>query len=107
MDAPKIEKEKTMSSETRIIELEALLRKNIKSKTLTDEAYNYMALLINEDAPKNFRELTNLLIDFLTDGHQYTEDEGAEFCVNIYKEFQNAGLIDYNNKMTIIADKLS
>jgi len=98
MDAPKIEKEKKMSDETRITLLEEILRKNIKSKTLTDEAYHYMALLINEDAPKNYRELIALVIDFLTDGHQYNEEDGHTFCVNIYKNFQDAGLIDVDNK---------
>lgn len=87
-----------MSDETRTTELEAILRKNIKSKTLTEEAYSYMALLINEDAPKNFNELNDLIIDFLTDGHAYTEEEGHAFCVTIYKLFQDAGLIDADNK---------
>lgn len=57
-----------------------------------------MALLINEDAPKNVNELHALIIDFLTDGHQYTPEEGHAFCVTAYKSFQDAGLIDNNNK---------
>jgi hypothetical protein len=87
-----------MSDETRVVELEAILRKNIKSKTLTEDAYNYMALLINEDAPKNVNELNDLIIDFLTDGHSYTEEEGKDFCGIVYKLFQDAGLIDTDNK---------
>jgi hypothetical protein len=107
MDAPKIEKEKKMSDEIRINLLEEILRKNVKSKTLTDEAFHYMALLINEDAPKNYKELIDLIHDFLTDGHQYTEEEGIQFCISIYKTFQDAELIDADNKQTIIAEKLS
>jgi hypothetical protein len=79
--------ESKMTDETRIKGVEEILRKNIKSKTLTDDAYNYMALMVNEDAPKNFRELNALIIDFLTDGHSYTLEEGHNFCVATYKSF--------------------
>ena len=48
VDAPK-----ALTEEAKIQEIETLLRKTVKSKTLTDDAYNYMALLINEDCPKN------------------------------------------------------
>ena len=66
-----------------------------------------MALLINEDAPKNYNELYDLLIDFLTDGLAYTEQDGKTLSINIYKIFCDNGLIDVDNKQTIIAEKLS
>jgi len=89
MDAPKISKIEKLkvTDDNRIAELEAILIKNIKSKTLTEEAYHYMALLINEDAPKNTNELIDLIIDFLTDGSAYSEEEGHGFCATIYKLF--------------------
>ena len=34
-----------------------------------------MALLVNEDCPKNAVELSSLLSDFLTDGMSYTGEE--------------------------------
>ena len=107
MDAPKIVKEAKMSDETRIKGVEEILRKNIKTKTLTEEAWHYMALLINEDSPKNVNELSDLIIDFMTDGYAYTDDEAHDFCGTIYKLFLEAGLIDKDNKQTIIAEKLS
>ena len=33
----------------RVEELESIIRKNVKSKTLTDEAFDYMAQLVSED----------------------------------------------------------
>mgnify|MGYP006893276316 CR=1 FL=1 len=38
-------------------EFEILLRKNIKSKTLDDESFTYMSLMLTEDTPKNPKEL--------------------------------------------------
>lgn len=49
------------------------MHKNIKSKTLTDDAYAYMALLIVEDMPKNPKELISLIGDFLSDGMTYDD----------------------------------
>ena len=69
--------------ENKVKDLEVILRKNVKSKALTDDAYTYMSLLINEDQPKNSKELDNLLRDFMTDGMAYTEDESAKLCVVI------------------------
>ena len=82
-----VDKKTKITDEQRTVELEAILRKNVKSKSLTDETYNYMALLVNEDAPKNYNELYDLLIDFLTDGLAYTELEGKTLCINMYKIF--------------------
>jgi hypothetical protein len=63
-----------------VAEIEAELLKNVKSKTLTEESFNYMALLINEDCPKNPKELFALIGDFLTDGMSYTAEEGLKLC---------------------------
>lgn len=60
-----------MKDDSKLPFIEAILRKEIKSKSLTDEAFNYMSLLINEDAPKNTNELIDLIQDFLTDGMAY------------------------------------
>ena len=54
-----------MKDESKCKEIEAVLRKNVKSKSLTDEAFTYMSLIINEDAPKNTNELVDLIGDFL------------------------------------------
>jgi hypothetical protein len=71
---------KPLSDEAKVQEIESLLRKTVKSKTLTDEAYNYMALLITEDCPKNQRELSALVGDFLSDGMCYNEEESVKLC---------------------------
>ena len=42
-------------------EIETLCRRHIKSKTLTDDAYLYMARLILEDCPRNATELYSLI----------------------------------------------
>jgi hypothetical protein len=36
-----------------IKEIENLCRRHLKSKTLTEDAYVYMAKLVNEDCPRN------------------------------------------------------
>jgi uncharacterized protein YacL (UPF0231 family) len=69
-----------MSEEQKITEIESILHKNVKSKTLTDDAFNYMALLINEDCPKNANELNALIGDFLSDGMTYSEQESLKLC---------------------------
>jgi len=90
------------------VEMEGILQKNIKSRSLTDEAYNYMALLVAEDCPKNARELFGLIGDFLTDGMAYTEEEGQKLCMVIQKHFLDRKLIKIDDSRdTIIAEKLS
>ena len=69
-----------MKDESKCIGIEGILRKNVKSKSLTDEAFTYMALLINEDAPKNTNELVDLVGDFLTDGMAYPQNEIFKVC---------------------------
>jgi hypothetical protein len=53
-----MEDSKTMSKDSTFVdgnikEIEAVLRQYIKSKTLTEDAYKYMSLIVNEDCPKN------------------------------------------------------
>jgi DNA-directed RNA polymerase subunit F len=61
-------------------EIETLCRRHVKSKTLTDEAFQYMARLILEDCPRNASELYSLIQDFATDGMAYTEEEAFKIC---------------------------
>ena len=68
-------KENAALEEQNIKNLEVVLRQYIKSKTLTEEAYTYMALIVNEDCPKNSVELVSLVGDFMTDGMAYSEDD--------------------------------
>jgi hypothetical protein len=42
-------------------EIETLVRKHIKHATLTEDAFKYMSLLIEEDSPGNARELFSLI----------------------------------------------
>lgn len=79
----------------------------VKSKTLTDEAYEYMALLINEDCPQNAVELHALLGDFLSDGLAYNEEDGLKLCNSLYKSFLDNHLLNIAQRDTIIAEKLS
>ena len=74
-----------MSKEEKITEIDAILRKNVKSKSLTDEAYGYMAQLITEDCPKNAKELRGLIGDFLTDGMAYTNETSLKLCQILHK----------------------
>ena len=74
-----------MSEESKIQELENILTKNIKSKTLTDDCYSYMSKLVFEDCPKNAKELYGLINDFLSDGLAYNQDEAMKLCQQIYK----------------------
>jgi transcription initiation factor IIF auxiliary subunit len=80
-----IKAEAALAPEETIKEIDTLCRKHIKSKTLTDESFSYMARLINEDSPKNATELYGLITDFLTDGMQYTDDEAFKLCDLIQK----------------------
>ena len=57
----------------------------IKTKTLTEEAFIYMAMLINEDAPKNAAELVSLIGDFMTDGMSYSDEEAFKHCETIIR----------------------
>jgi hypothetical protein len=66
-----------------------------------------MALLVNEDQPKNAKELSGLLGDFLTDGMTYTEEESFKTCTLMFKQFNDANLMSLESRDTIIAEKLS
>jgi HSP90 family molecular chaperone len=66
-------------------DIEKILRQMIKTKTLTEEAFVYMALLINEDCPKNAAELVSLIGDFMTDGMSYTDEEAFKHCESIIR----------------------
>ena len=57
-----------------------MARQHIKSSTLPDEAYGYIAKLVEEDQPRNAAELYTLIGDFLTDGMVYSEDEAFKIC---------------------------
>lgn len=52
---------------------------------MTEEAYNYMSLIVNEDCPKNSVELISLIGDFMTDGMAYSEPEAIRQCEIIMK----------------------
>ena len=71
-----------LTEEQKVQEIEQILRKTlVKSKTLIDDAFKYMALLINEDCPKNGKELEGLIGDFLSDGLAYREgQESFKLC---------------------------
>ena len=60
--------------------IENLARQYIKSSTLPDDAFEYIAKLVEEDCPKNAVELYSLIADFLTDGMVYSEDEAFKIC---------------------------
>jgi ATP-binding cassette, subfamily F, member 3 len=99
--------ENSMTHEQKLAEIESIMCKHVKSKTLTDEAYAYMALLVVEDMPKNARELLALIGDFLTDGMTYDEDESWKITQVVSKMLTEQKLIDINQRDTIIAEKLS
>jgi hypothetical protein len=70
-------------------DIESLCRKHIKTQTLTEEAFAYMAKLVAEDCPRNPAEVFALLGDFLTDGMTYSDAEALRICEIISK-----GLLD-------------
>ena len=96
-----------MKDESKCKSIETILRKNIKSKSLTEDAYTYMALLINEDAPKNTNELVDLIGDFLSDGMAYLDAEIAKICGILHKLLMEEKLVNVENRDTIIAEKLT
>ena len=79
----------------------------MRTKTLTDDAFVYMSLLINEDAPKNAAELASLIADFMTDGMSYSDDEAYKHCETIIRILHEHKLITLENRDTIVAEKLS
>ena len=87
-------------------DIEKILRQQVRTKTLTDDAFVYMALLINEDAPKNAAELDSLIADFMTDGMSYSEDEAYKHCETIIRILHEHKLITLENRDTIVAEKL-
>jgi hypothetical protein len=93
--------------DNRAIEIEALIRKHIKHKTLTDDAIKYMSLLIQEDNPANSAELHGLIADFLTDGMVYSEDQAFKISEVLAKQFVEKKLVITENRDTIIAEKLN
>lgn len=62
-----------------------MCKQHIKSQTLPDEAFEYMAKLIQEDTPRNVAELFALVGDFMTDGMVYSEDAAFKICEVISK----------------------
>ena len=87
--------------------IENLARQYIKSGTLPDEAFDYIAKLVEEDCPKNGPELYSLIGDFLTDGMVYTEDEAFKICEVMAKILIDKQLVVIEQRDTIVADKLS
>lgn len=88
-------------------EIEVLCRKHIKSKTLSDEAFNYMSRLIAEDAPRNASELYGLIQDFLTDGMTYSDDEAFKLCDILSKILIEKKMVVILQRDTIMAEKLT
>lgn len=74
-----------VSTGANLPEIEQLCRKHVKSATLTEEAFSYMAKLVAEDCPKNPAEVFSLIGDFLTDGMVYSDDEAHKICEVISK----------------------
>lgn len=71
------------------------------------EAFTYMSLIVNEDAPKNAAELVSLIGDFMTDGMAYSEDEAFKLSETIMKLLLDQQLLRIENRDTITAEKLS
>ena len=92
--------------ERKIKDIEQILRNHIKSKTLTEDAYQYMSLLVNEDCPKNTVELVSLVGDFMTDGMVYQEHEVKKHCETMMKLFLEKNLLKVEQRDTILAEKL-
>jgi hypothetical protein len=78
----------------------------VRTKTLTDDAFVYMSLLVNEDCPKNAAELISLIGDFMTDGVAYTDEEAFKHCETIIKILHDKKLVKIENRDTIVAEKL-
>lgn len=85
----------------------ALCKQSARSSTLPDEAYDYMAKLIDEDAPRNAAELFNLIGDFMTDGMIFSEDAAFKVCEVMSKVLLERKLVIVNQRDTIVAEKLS
>merc|ERR1711957_738484 len=88
-------------------QIEVLLRKHIKHKTLTEDAWSYMAGLIAEDSPANAMECFSLISDFMTDGMVYNEDQAYHLCVVLSKLFIDKQLVCLESRDTIVAEKLA
>ena len=95
------------ATSTQLPVIESLARQYIKSSTLPDNAYEYIAKLVQEDCPKNAAELYTLIGDFLTDGMVYNEDEAFKICEVISKILLEKNLIVIEQRDTIVAEKLS
>eukprot|EP00347_Sterkiella_histriomuscorum_P009134 403342390 len=95
------------TDEKTLKEIEKILKSQIKTKSLTEEAFTYMSLIVNEDAPKNAAELISLIGDFMTDGMAYTEDEALKASEHIMKSLLDQKLLKIENRDTITAEKLS
>ena len=93
-------------SKTAAKEIEKLLRQQVRTKTLTDDAFVYMSLLVNDDCPKNAAELVSLIGDFMTDGMAYSDDEALKHCETIIRILIEKKLIMVENRDTIVAEKL-
>ena len=74
---------------------------------MTEEAFTYMSLIVNEDAPKNAAELVSLIGDFMTDGMAYTEEEAYKGSETIMKILIEHNLLRIEHRDTIVAEKLS
>ena len=93
--------------QSHIPEIESLCRKHLKSSTLTDDSYTYIAKLVEEDCPRNPVEVFSLIGDFLTDGMVYTDEEAYKICEALSKILLEQKMIMVDQRDTIVADKLS
>ena len=100
------EESKVIPAKNNPKEIEKLLRSQIRTKTLTDDAFVYMSLLVNEDCPKNAAELVSLIGDFMTDGMSYSDDEAFKHCETIIRILIDQKMILVENRDTIVAEKL-
>jgi len=98
---------KATVAENAAVEIENHCRKHIKSKSLTNEAFTYMSKLIEEDCPRNARELYRLIADFMTDGMAYNEDNAFKVCEVLSRIFLEKKLLLIEQRDTIVAEKLS
>lgn len=87
--------------------IQALCKQQVKSSTLPDDAFEYMAKLVEEDTPRNAAELYSLIGDFLTDGMAHTEDSAYKVCEVMSKILLDKKLIVVEQRDTIMAEKLS
>ena len=91
----------------RVPKISNCLSEKLKSQDLDEEHLHYLSCMILEDPPRNFRDLEELIKDFLQNGQAHvSQSELSELSKSILKELNEKKLIESQTRNVWSAERL-